>query len=171
MEYLQSLPDTAGHNPSSRAYCDTADEHILTQVLNDYDLETKDFYRWTVEYDRKYLSELIARKSGHDIGTLESMKVMKLSPSGRTVELKLTGAKGSIIVGKELMIRKVLSESHLKSSMFEAVFEGDKVTLNGKGWGHGVGLCQIGAAVMAYEGHAYEHILNHYYPGATIEKQ
>lgn len=170
-DYLQALPDTDGHESGQHSYCDTADESILSQVLNDYDMETKDFYRWSQEYDKAYLSELIKRKSGHDIGQIEDIQALKISPSGRIIELKLIGTKSNLIIGKELMIRKILSETHLKSSAFTAEFSDNKVILRGRGWGHGVGLCQIGAAVMAYQGHTYENILQHYYPNSELKRR
>lgn len=166
--YLQTLPDTEGHRPDGQPFCDTTDTRMLSQVLNDYDLETKDFYRWQVEYDRASLARLISSKSGHDIGSLLDLKALSRGASGRISELEIVGSKSSLVVGKELMIRKWLSETHLKSSAFEVSFEGDKVILTGRGWGHGVGLCQIGAAVMSAKGYNYWQILQHYYPGSKL---
>lgn len=158
---------------SSDAFCNTEDGKILAQVLNDYDLETKDFFRWKVRYTRKKLSELIASRSGHDIGMLESIEPLKRGPSGRITLLEIRGTKSSMTVGKELVIRKFLSASHLKSSAFVVdiqpsgtSFEEDIVVMHGAGWGHGVGLCQIGAAVMSSRGYRYRDILSHYYPGS-----
>ena len=158
---------------SSDAFCNTEDGKILAQVLNDYDLETKDFFRWEVRYTRKKLSELIASRSGHDIGMLESIEPRKRGPSGRITLLEIRGTKSSMTVGKELVIRKFLSASHLKSSAFVVdvlpsgtSFEEDIVVMHGAGWGHGVGLCQIGAAVMSSRGYRYRDILSHYYPGS-----
>ena len=161
--YLKSVPDP---------YCDTDDEEILRMVLNDYDLETRDFYRWQVRYTRGKLSELIYRRSGHDIGMLKELKPLRRGPSGRISELLIIGSRMSMSVGKELMIRRFLSESHLKSSAFTVSVEPggteaeDMIVLSGSGWGHGVGFCQIGAAVMAFRGNDYRTILSHYYPGA-----
>ena len=161
--YLKSVPDP---------YCDTDDEEILRMVLNDYDLETRDFYRWQVRYTRAELSDLICRRSGHDIGMLKELKPLRRGPSGRIFELLIIGSRMSMSVGKELMIRRFLSESHLKSSAFTVSVEPggteaeDMIVLNGSGWGHGVGFCQIGAAVMAFRGNDYRTILSHYYPGA-----
>ena len=168
--YLQALPDAPGHDPHEECFCSNADKSILAQVLNNYDQETTDFYRWTEVYDRDYLSELICRKSGIDIGRLISMEPLERGVSGRISRLMIAGDKAVITVGKELEIRRLLSESHLKSSAFHATFKEDSVILEGKGWGHGVGLCQIGAAVMASKGYSYTEILEHYYPGTTINE-
>ena len=166
--YLVPLSDAPGHDPDQKCFCDTRDKEILGQVLNNYDQETVDFYRWTQEYDIDGLSELVSRRSGHRIGMIRSMEALERGESGRICKLKITGAEKTLIVGKELEIRKILSESHLKSSAFEIEMTKDKVILHGKGWGHGVGLCQIGAAVMASQGYTYKEILNHYYPGTVI---
>lgn len=166
--YLVPLSDAPGHDPDQKCFCDTRDKEILGQVLNNYDQETVDFYRWTQEYDIDGLSELVSRRSGHRIGRIRSMEALERGESGRICKLKITGAEKTLIVGKELEIRKILSESHLKSSAFEIEMTKDKVILHGKGWGHGVGLCQIGAAVMASQGYTYKEILNHYYPGTVI---
>ena len=168
--YLVSLPDTPDHGDGD-PFCDTHDETVLRQVLNDYDLETKDFYRWTEEYGVEELSALITRRSGIDIGTLTALEPLEAGPSGRIKKLRIVGTKQTLTVGKELMIRKFLSESHLKSSAFAATFTPDgKVRLDGRGWGHGVGLCQIGAAVMGSRGYSYRQILSHYYPGAQLTR-
>lgn len=167
MPYLQSLADTPGHE-DGRCFCDTRDKDILAQVLNNYDQETVDFYRWSVEYDRDELSELVSRRSGVDLGRIISIEPLDRGGSGRICRLRITGSKKTLVVGKELEIRRILSESHLKSSDFDVVVEGDRFVLNGRGWGHGVGLCQIGAAVMASEGYTYKEILEHYYPGTEI---
>lgn len=169
--YLQALHDTPGHDPEGKCFCATDDKAILGQVLNGYDQETVDFYRWQEVYDRKELAELIERRSGHRIGDLVSMEVLERGESYRCVKLKIVGTDMTLVVGKELEIRRILSESHLKSSAFDVVMEGDKVVLNGRGWGHGVGLCQIGAAVMASEGYGYLQILEHYYPGSSVHKE
>ena len=168
--YLQALPDTPGEKPAGRCFCDTSDERILAQVLNDYDLETKDFYRWEVRYTRAQLSELVSRRSGVVFGEIRNLVPVQRGPSGRISRLKVVGSARTMVVGKELMIRRMLSESHLKSSAFDVEWERDEVVLRGRGWGHGVGLCQIGAAVMSFEGYGYKDILGHYYPGANIER-
>ena len=169
--YLQALPDTPGHDPSGDPFCDNPPSSILSQVLNDYDLETRDFYDWEVTYGKGELSELISRKSGHMIGELVDLVPVERGPSGRIVKLKVVGTMFSMIIGKELMIRKILSESHLKSSNFEVSWpDPEHITLKGRGWGHGVGLCQIGAAVMAARGYGYRDILSHYYPGTEITR-
>ncbi len=168
MPYLQPLPDTPDHDPDGDCFCNTADKAILSQVLNNYDQETVDFYRWTEVFDRDQLSDLIFRKSGFDLGRILSMEPLERGASGRIMKLKISGSKKTLIVGKELEIRRILSESHLKSSAFDVRYEDDRIVLEGKGWGHGVGLCQIGAAVMASKGYSYTQILEHYYPGAKI---
>ena len=168
MPYLQPLPDTPDHDSHGDCFCNTVDKSILSQVLNNYDQETVDFYRWTETFDRDQLSDLILRKNGFDLGRILSLEPLERGASGRIMKLKITGAKKTLVVGKELEIRRILSESHLKSSAFDVRYEGDRIVLEGKGWGHGVGLCQIGAAVMASKGYTYTQILEHYYPGAKI---
>lgn len=155
---------------SPNSFCNTADKRILSQVLNDYDQETTDFYRWRVSYTQEELSKLVEKKLGAGLGTITDMRPLKRGTSGRICELRITGTKKTIVVGKELEIRRALSESHLYSSAFVVEKQGDTFTLIGAGWGHGVGLCQIGAAVMGDKGYAYDEILRHYYPGAEIEK-
>lgn len=155
---------------SPKSFCNTTDKRILSQVLNDYDQETTDFYRWRVSYTQEELSKLVERKLGAGLGTITDMRPLKRGTSGRICELRITGTKKTIVVGKELEIRRALSESHLYSSAFVVEKQGDTFTLIGAGWGHGVGLCQIGAAVMGDKGYAYDEILRHYYPGAEIEK-
>lgn len=166
--YLQALPDTPGHNPDGRCFCDTQDKEILGQVLNGYDQETVDFFRWEERYTREVLAGIICRRSGYDIGELISLEVLERGESYRCTKLRITGSQKTLVLGKELEIRRVLSESHLKSSAFDVLMEGDEVVLRGRGWGHGVGLCQIGAAVMAAEGYDYRQILQHYYPGSSL---
>lgn len=155
---------------SPNSFCNTTDKRILSQVLNDYDQETTDFYRWRVSYTQEELSKLVEKKLGAGLGTITDMRPLKRGTSGRICELRITGTKKTIVVGKELEIRRALSESHLYSSAFVVEKQGDTFTLIGAGWGHGVGLCQIGAAVMGDKGYAYDEILKHYYPGAEIEK-
>ena len=150
------------------AFCNTADPKILSQVLNDFDQETTDFYRWNVEYSGNELDELVKRKSGIDFGHILSMTPIQRGPSGRIILLEIQGTKCTVTVGKELEIRKWLSPSHLYSSAFEVIPLADGFRLEGKGWGHGVGLCQIGAAVMGSLGYSYREILEHYYPGTEI---
>lgn len=169
--YLQPLPDTADCVEGGDVFCDTKDEKILSQVLNDYDLETKDFYRWTTEYSRTDVSELVRRRSGIDFGTIRDLVPIERGPSGRLKRLKVVGDKKTMVIGKELIIRRWLSESHLKSSAFDIKWVGDRLVLDGSGWGHGVGLCQIGAAVMASKGYTFDQILLHYYPGSILERR
>lgn len=182
-DYIQPLPDTPGHIEGERAFCDTSDPVILAKVLNNYDQETVDFYRWTEEYGKGAISELIQERSGISIGVLKSIKPLERGISGRIYKLALIGSERTLIIGKELEIRRTLSKTHLKSSAFEveylstdgAVVSSDAdwtaLRLLGSGWGHGVGLCQIGAAVMAVEGYDYTQILEHYYPGSDLEKE
>ena len=159
------------------AFCNTSDAAILSQVLNNYDQETKDFYRWEVRYTRRELSELAARRSGIDFGDIVDMVPLERGTSGRIVRLKIVGTKRTMVIGKELEIRKTLSPSHLYSSAFVVEREGvdpetglpETFVLRGAGWGHGVGLCQIGAAVMGARGYSYDQILRHYFIDASIE--
>lgn len=204
--YLPVLADTPGHNPGGKPFCDTADPLVLGQVLNNYDRSTTDFYRWEQEYTREELTNLIVSRSGIDIGELVELRPLERGGSGRITLLEVVGTKKSFKVGKELEIRRILSESHLKSSAFEVLYRNQtgelvreaarcgvsgsaaddsqrtasrtslsqrtaswtSLVLKGKGWGHGVGLCQIGAAVMASQGYSFTDILSHYYPGAVV---
>ena len=168
-DYLQPLADTPDHLDGGKSFCDTDDKEILSQVLNNYDQETSDFFRWTVVYDRKELAALIERKSGVNIGELLSLEALERGGSGRIWKLRIEGSEKTMIVGKELEIRRILSETHLKSSAFEVEMTAEKVILKGSGWGHGVGLCQIGAAVMASKGYTYRQILEHYYPKSILK--
>ncbi len=163
---------------SPKAFCKTTDKEILCQVLNDYDQETTDFYRWKVEYGQDELSELIRRRTGVDYGRIRDLQPVARGTSGRLYKMKIVGEKQSLVIGKELAIRYALSESALYSSAFvvekhDADAEGypAKFVIRGAGWGHGVGLCQIGAAVMGAKGYDYKQILLHYFVGATIEKE
>lgn len=151
------------------SFCKTVDKDILGQVLNDYDQETTDFYRWHVDYSQQELSELVCRKTGVDFGLVTDLVPVKRGTSGRIYELRIVGTKHAMTIGKELEIRRVLSESHLYSSAFVVEKRQDGFRLVGAGWGHGVGLCQIGAAVMGAEGYAYDEILEHYYPNSILE--
>lgn len=152
---------------SPEAFCNTNDKKILSQVLNDYDQETIDFYRWKVVYSQEELTALVARHAPQ-LGKIIDLIPLKRGVSSRIYELKIVGENESIIIGKELEIRKWLSNSHLYSSAFVVEKEGNTFTLYGAGWGHGVGLCQIGAAVMAEKGYTYKEILAHYYPNTEI---
>jgi SpoIID/LytB domain protein len=154
------------HDP----YCNTNDKNILAQVLNDYDQETIDFYRWTVEYTQEELSELINRKLKDDFGIITDLIPVERGKSGRIWKLKIVGTKKTFSIGKELEIRRALSETHLLSSAFDVEKQGDRFILHGKGWGHGVGMCQIGAAVMGEQGKTYDEILLFYYRNAEIQK-
>ncbi len=150
------------------AFCNTRDKNILEQVLNNYDQETTDFYRWSVKYGSHELSDLIYRKSGIDFGEIIDLEALERGKSGRIVKLKITGTKKTLIIGKELEIRKFLSESHLYSSAFVIEKKLNEFVLKGAGWGHGVGLCQIGAALMSTHGYDYKKILSHYYPESLV---
>ena len=168
------MRDAADEN--SEAFCNTHDEHILRQVLNDYDQETPDFFEWTVEYTQQQLLELIESRLKMTFGQIVSLEPLERGKSGRISRLKIVGTERQFIIGKELEIRRTLSDTHLKSSNFE-VSSFDFVTgipqrfvLHGHGWGHGVGLCQIGAAVMGERGYRYDDILRHYYLGIEISK-
>ncbi len=160
------------------AFCNTQDKHILQQVLNHYDQETADFYRWKVVYTQAEIQQLINTKAPVDFGEIIDLIPVKRGPSGRLIELKIVGTKATMIIGKELEIRKVLSNSHLYSSAFvvERTLDDNQsiptsFTLYGAGWGHGAGLCQIGAAVMSEKGYDYQTILNHYFRGSTLQKR
>ncbi len=160
------------------AFCNTKDREVLSQVLNDYDQETTDFYRWTVEYTQEELAELIQRKTRRDLGRIRDIIPLQRGKSGRIWLMKVIGENHDLIIGKELEIRRALSNSHLYSSAFVVDKEGEDAdgfpksfTLHGAGWGHGVGLCQIGAAMMGAKGYDYDRILAHYYPGACLTKQ
>lgn len=151
-----------------KSFCNSADGNILSDSLNGYDLETPDYYRWTVEYTTAQVSDIFRRKSGLDIGDIVDLRPVKRGPSGRIYELEIQGTKQTVTIGKELEIRRTLSESHLFSSAFVVEKTQDGFILKGAGWGHGVGLCQIGAAVMAAKGYTYREILQHYYPHTTL---
>jgi SpoIID/LytB domain protein len=157
------------------AFCNSSDKEVLKQVLNDYDQETNDFYRWKVVYDQDELSELAKSRSGIDFGTILDLIPLERGTSGRLTRLKIIGTLKTMIIGKELEIRKTLSRSHLYSSAFivdKKVVDGKTIfILKGAGWGHGVGLCQIGAAVMGSKGYTYQQILTHYFPGAGLERR
>lgn len=180
-----ALPDLTVEQEADRwirtsppAYCNTRDARVLAQVLNNFDQETTDFYRWSVTYTQAQLSELVSRKLGIDFGGIRDLVPVERGRSGRLVKLRIVGTRRELVVGKELEIRRALSESHLYSSAFvvdrigldaeglPAAFE-----LKGAGWGHGVGLCQIGAAMMGEQSIGYRDILRHYYPGADLRQK
>lgn len=164
------------------AYCDTHDEALLRLILNSYDTATHDFFRWQVRYTQEALSALIHRKSGIDFGQIIALEPVERGLSGRIRQLRIVGTRQTLIIGKELEIRRTLSDTHLYSSAFDVEPLYDDVPstatpriptaflLTGRGWGHGVGLCQIGAAAMASQGHDCLTILRHYFPTSTIEK-
>ena len=164
--WITSAPDV---------FCNTRDKQILSNVLNDYDQETQDFFRWQISYTTEELSALVKTKLGIDFGIIHTLEPLQRGVSGRIIRLRVSGSKKSMVIGKELIIRKALSPSHLYSSAF--IIETEKnssgtpvrFTLKGAGWGHGVGLCQIGAAVMSAKGYNYKEILTHYFPGTKIE--
>ena len=167
-EWIRTSPDS---------FCNTSDKNILSQVLNDYDQETTDFYRWRVDYTQEEISQLINSKLNIDFGQIMDLIPIERGKSARLCQLKIVGTKQTLTIGKELEIRRALSPSHLYSSAFVV----DKEDVNaegipalfhiiGCGWGHGVGLCQIGAAVMGEKGYNYDQILAHYYPGADLKE-
>ncbi len=153
---------------SPPAYCNTHDKDLLSRILPGFDQETRDFYRWRAEYTAEELGDLVKSRLGIDLGKILELEPLDRGPSARIHRLKITGDRGSLIVGKELEIRRALSQSHLYSSAFVVDREGGRFVLRGAGWGHGVGLCQIGAAVMAEQGKGYREILKHYYPGTSV---
>ena len=177
------LPDLTKEEEAERwirkapkSFCDTHDKKILSQILNNYDQETTDFYRWKVRYTQAELAELIRTNTKSDYGDIIDLIPVQRGPSGRICKLKIVGTLKTFTIGKEMEIRRVLSDSHLFSSAF-VVDKGEakegipqNFILSGAGWGHGVGLCQIGAAVMGEKGYSYEEILLHYYKGAEIRK-
>lgn len=183
--YLQPVPCSADHAyqplknedealrwilSKPEAFCNTTDGNILRQILPSFDQETTDFFRWTVRYSVQELSDLVKKKSGIDFGTIKQLVPVKRGPSGRITRLRIEGSKQTLTVGKELEIRRWLSSSHLYSSAFVVEKENDAFILRGGGWGHGVGLCQIGAAVMAVKGFTSEQIVKHYFREAELRK-
>lgn len=190
--YLQAVSDAAdshsadvSHEPEAKrwilskpdAFCANPPEEVLATVLNNYDRDTPHLYRWTVEYPGDRLAEIIRERSGMDFGQILSLTPLHRGPSGRIDRLRIEGTKRTRIIGKELEIRRMLSTTHLYSSAFiaEPWEMGENGvpngwTLRGAGWGHGVGLCQIGAAVMATKGYPYQEILAHYFKGAELKR-
>jgi SpoIID/LytB domain protein len=176
--YLRSVIDSPSPPQSYRpetwirsnpdAYCNTRDRELLARILPGFDQETLDFYRWRVEYAPQELSELIQSRLGVNLGGITDMQSIDRGPSSRIYRLRITGDKDYLVIGKELEIRRALSRTHLYSSAFVVDKEAGRFVLRGAGWGHGVGLCQIGAAVMADRGKTYREILVHYYPGTTV---
>ena len=162
---------------SPESFCNTRDAKVLSQVLNNYDQETSDFYRWRVEYTQGQVQQLLTEKLGIDLGAVVDLIPVERGTSGRLSKLRIVGEKLTLVIGKELEIRRALSKSHLYSSAFVVdAFDRNeqgipkRFALIGAGWGHGVGLCQIGAAVMGERGYSYKEILLHYYPGAIIKQ-
>ena len=191
--YLQALPDTMPDTmslpnltneavarqwilSSPNAFCNTTDQKVLSQVLNDFDQETTDFYRWIQIYSQAEVKQLLEEKLAMQFGDIIDLIPMERGKSGRIYRLKIIGTQRTLIIGKELEIRRALSKSHLYSSAFviEKVDIKDGVPqqfiIKGAGWGHGVGLCQIGAAMMGVQGYRYDEILLHYYKSAEITK-
>ena len=179
----QTIPDLTNEEEAEKwirqapqSYCNTQDKHILSQILNNYDQETTDFYRWKVRYTQEELAELIRTNTKSEYGDILDLIPVQRGTSGRICKLKIVGSQKTYTIGKEMEIRRILSDSHLFSSAF-VVDKGDEkdgvpqwFQLTGAGWGHGVGLCQVGAAVMGEKGYTYEEILLHYYKGASIRK-
>lgn len=162
---------------SPEAFCNTTDVRTLSQVLNGYDRETPDFYRWTEELSQEKISHLVRERLGTDLGEIVRLVPLTRGTSGRIRELKIVGTKSELTIGKELMIRRTLSDSHLYSSAFviETLdMDSDGIparfVIHGAGWGHGVGLCQIGAAIMGERGYSYDEILHHYYINAELTR-
>ncbi len=181
-ETLSSVPDLSQEDnarqwilSSPEVFCNTWDKEILSNVLNAYDQETQDFFRWQVSYTPTELSALIKSRIGIDFGNIQSITPLERGASGRIIRLQINGTKRSMTIGKELVIRKAFSTSHLYSSAFIVETEKDssglvtRFTLKGAGWGHGVGLCQIGAAVMSAKGYDYKQILSHYFPNTKLQ--
>jgi len=182
--YLRSISDASvSHRPitteeeasawilsNPEAYCCTQDKRLLGKILPDLDRETIGFFRWKVDYSRAELEAILREKSGFDFGTLKEIIPLHRGPSGRISRLRIVGSKRGVVVGKELEIRRWLSRSHLYSSAFIVKSEARRFVFHGAGWGHGVGLCQIGAAVMATRGFSAEEILNHYFANVELRK-
>jgi SpoIID/LytB domain protein len=176
--YLKSIYDGPAQSGSGSpeawirsnppAYCNANDSDLLSRVLPGFDQETRDFYRWRVVYTPEELADLIRSRLAVDLGPIRDLQALARGPSGRIHRLKVAGEHDYIIVGKELEIRRALSRTHLYSSAFVVDRDSGRFVLSGAGWGHGVGLCQIGAAVMANEGRTYKEILRHYYRGTTV---
>ncbi|WP_024994216.1 SpoIID/LytB domain-containing protein [Phocaeicola paurosaccharolyticus] len=178
----ETMPDLTNEQEAEKwirnspaAFCNTHNKRIISQILNNYDQETTDFYRWKMEYSQEEISELIRDNTKADYGDIIDLIPIERGKSGRICKLKIVGTKKTLIIGKELEIRRTLSKTHLFSSAF-VVDKGEaqngipsSFILTGAGWGHGVGLCQIGAAVMGEKGYTYDHILLHYYKGAEIK--
>lgn len=177
------IPDLTKENEAEKwirttpdAFCNTQKKEILSQVLNNFDQETNDFYRWKVYYSQEELSTLIMEKSGIDFGKITDLIPIERGKSGRLSKLKIVGTKKTLTIGKELEIRRMLSKTHLFSSAFVIDKEETEngvpkgFLLTGAGWGHGVGLCQIGAAVMGEQGYSYDQILYHYYKNTEIRQ-
>ena len=176
------LPDLA-HDDALReyllepldVYCNCTDEQILAAILTPHDRETRDFFRWKIQLSAAETSDLLRKKLGVDLGRVLALEPVERGLSGRLKRMRWVGERGSLVIGKELEIRRALSRSHLYSSAFVVDVDGptdcpDAFVLSGAGWGHGVGLCQIGAAVMAWQGTRYVEILSHYYPGTLMER-
>ena len=165
VKWIMGVPD---------AFCNTKDKKTLRQVLNNYDQETNDFFRWKVTYSQRELSTLVREKTGIDFGMISDIEPVTRGTSGRIVRLRIKGERKTMIIGKELEIRKALSKTHLYSSAFfveKRIEKGEThFILHGAGWGHGVGLCQIGAAVMGASGYSYRSILLHYFVNSTLKK-
>jgi len=162
---------------SPQAYCNVKSPELLARILPAFDQETTDHYRWSVEYSQDELSELLESRLRMNLGAIETMTAVRRGKSGRIIRLKITGENRTIVIGKELEIRRALSASHLYSSALViypvrdrlSIFP-DRFILRGAGWGHGVGLCQIGAAVMADRGFTHQEILAHYFRGASLTR-
>jgi stage II sporulation protein D len=156
---------------SPPAYCNTRDRELLSRLLPGFDQETLDFYRWTTRLEGEAIRGFVRDKLGVELGAVRDLVPLERGASGRITRLRIVGAQETLVVGKELEIRRALSPTHLYSSAFVVEREGGAFVLRGAGWGHGVGLCQIGAAVMATEGQTYRKVLAHYYPGTTTAVQ
>ena len=165
--YLESVDDP---------FCNTTDKEVIRQVMNDYDCETSDFFRWTVTLTQTEAQEYISHHLKMDLGKILDLQPIERGPGYRIIKLKIVGTERSFTIGKELEIRCALSTTHLKSAAFDVERQDlnengipARFVLHGRGWGHGVGMCQIGAAVMGEKGYSYEQILRHYYHDAELQ--
>lgn len=171
--YLRSMPDTDPKDGS--ILCDTHDPQILDMILNTYDRSTTDFYRWKLSYSQSELADLVEQTLHRNLGNILGIAPVRRGPGGRISLLEIRGSNRTLRIGKELLIRKAFSKTHLPSSAFdvEPVYVSSdcspaRFIITGKGWGHGVGMCQIGAAVMGVRGYDYQEILQHYYPNTIL---
>lgn len=168
--YLEAIEDAPAKGAAP--WCRVTDPTLLHRIMNGYDTERQDFFEWEERYSAELLGRLVATRLGRDLGRITELRPLSRSASGRIFRLLIKGTKSSVVIGKELEIRRVLSETHLRSSAFSVSYDRatDTFILQGRGWGHGVGMCQIGAAAMAEAGKHHTEILSHYFPKASLSR-